>query len=124
MGLTIKQAAGRTQLSEHTLRYYDREGLMPLLKRSSSKIRDFSENDIAWIDLICCLKSSGMTLEEIKDFMNLCLRGLDTCEERRDMLMSHRKSILEQMKKLKASLNTIDYKIDHYKEIGIFHIDG
>lgn len=124
MGLTIKQAAGRTQLSEHTLRYYDREGLMPLLKRSPSKIRDFSENDIAWIDLICCLKNSGMPLEEIKDFMNLCLKGPDTCEERRAMLISHKKSILEQMEKLQGSLNTIDYKIDHYKEIGIFHIDG
>jgi len=124
MGFTIKQAANRTKLSEHTLRYYDREGLMPLLKRSPSRIRNYSENDIAWLGLICCLKDSGMPLEEIKEFMNLCLQGTDTCEERRSMLIKHRENILEQMDKLRNSLSIVDYKIDHYKEIGIFHIDG
>ncbi len=124
MGLTIKQAAGRTNLTAHTLRFYDREGLMPLLKRSPSKMRDYSENDIAWLGLICCLKDSGMPLEEIKEFMNLCLKGSDTCEERRVMLIKHKQNIQEQMEKLKNSLNIVDYKIDHYKEIGIFHIDG
>ena len=124
MGLSISQAARRTLLSEHTLRYYDREGLMPLLKRNASKIRDFSENDIAWLELICCLKTSGMSLEEIKNFMNLCLKGPDTCEARREMLQQHKKNVLNQMEKLQLSLETVDYKIEHYKEIGIFHIDG
>ncbi|MFL0252859.1 MerR family transcriptional regulator [Clostridium neuense] len=124
MKYTIKQVSKRTQLSEYTLRYYDREGLMPLLKRSKNGIRLYSENDICWIELICCLKNSGMSLVKIKEFMNLCLNGKESCEERKEMLEQHKKSILAQMEKLNKSLCTINYKLEHYKEIGIFHIDS
>lgn len=119
---TIKQAAEKTLLSEHTLRYYDREGLLPLLKRSDTGIRRFSENDIAWIGLICCLKNSGMSIERIKEFMTLCLNGDETCEERRELLLLHRENILKKMDELEKSLQTVDYKIEHYKEVGIFHL--
>lgn len=124
MKYTIKQVSEKIKLSEHTLRYYDREGLMPLLKRSSTGIRLYTENDVNWLELICCLKNSGMSLSEIKEFMNLCLQGEKTCEERKDILEHHKKDILNQIGYLKRSLNTINYKIDHYKEIGIFHIDS
>ncbi|QAA31970.1 MerR family transcriptional regulator [Clostridium manihotivorum] len=124
MSYTIKQVAERTNLSDHTLRYYDREGLMPLLKRSASGIRNYSENDICWIELINCLKNSGMSLGEIKEFMNLCLKGEETCEERKEILQKHKENILNQIERLNNSLGIIDYKLDHYKQIGIFHIDG
>lgn len=124
MKYTIKQVSEKIKLSEHTLRYYDREGLMPLLKRSSTGIRLYTENDVNWLELICCLKNSGMSLSEIKEFMNLCLQGEKTCEERKDILEHHKKDILNQIEYLKQSLNTINYKIDYYKEIGIFHIDS
>ncbi|WP_160671489.1 MerR family transcriptional regulator [Clostridium sp. C8-1-8] len=124
MNYTIKQVAQRTNLSDHTLRYYDREGLMPLLKRSASGIRNYSENDICWIELINCLKNSGMSLGEIKEFMNLCLKGEETCEERKEILQKHKENILSQIERLNNSLGIIDYKLDHYKQIGIFHIDG
>jgi DNA-binding transcriptional MerR regulator len=124
MNYTIKQVSQRTNLSDHTLRYYDREGLMPLLKRSASGIRNYSENDICWIELINCLKNSGMSLGEIKEFMNLCLKGEETCEERKEILQKHKENILSQIERLNNSLGIIDYKLDHYKQIGIFHIDG
>lgn len=124
MKYTIKQVSEKIKLSEHTLRYYDREGLMPLLKRSSTGIRLYTENDVNWLELICCLKNSGMSLSEIKEFMNLCLQGERTCEERKNILEHHKKDILNQIEYLKQSLNIISYKIDHYKEIGIFHIDS
>lgn len=124
MEYTIKQVSEKTGLSIHALRYYDKEGLLPLLKRSKSGIRMFSDNDIDWLGLICCLKNSGMSIENIKEFMNLCLQGNNTVEARKEMLLKHKAHILEQMKQLEASLNTINYKIDHYKEIGIFHIDS
>ena len=123
MSYTIKDAAIRTGLSEHTIRYYDKEGLLPLLKRTESGIRVFSENDLAWIELICCLKNSGMPIEKVKEFMNLCLKGSETCEERKAILLKHREHILEQMKQLEKSMSTVNYKIEHYKEIGVFHID-
>ncbi|WP_033166645.1 MerR family transcriptional regulator [Clostridium sp. KNHs205] len=121
---TIKQVSARTGLSIYTLRYYDKEGLLPLVKRTPTGIRKFSEDDISWIGLICCLKNSGMSIEKIKEFMNLCLKGEETVEPRKDILLLHKQHILEQMKELQNSLETVNYKIDHYKEIGIFHIDG
>ncbi|BCK00096.1 MerR family transcriptional regulator [Anaerocolumna chitinilytica] len=121
---TIKEVSERTGLSIYTLRYYDKEGLLPLVKRTPSGIRKFSDNDIAWLGLICCLKNSGMSIENIKEFMNLCLKGEETAEIRKDMLLLHKQHILQQMNELEKSLDTVNYKINHYKEIGIFHIDG
>lgn len=124
MFYSIKQAAARLGLTASTLRYYDKEGLLPALKRSESGTRTFSDTDIQWLELICCLKNSGMPIIEIKRFMDLCLQGEDTCEERRKVLEKHKEDILKQMKVLQNSLCIINYKIDHYKEIGIFHIDN
>lgn len=123
MTYTIKQVATRTGLTDHTLRYYDREGLIPQLKRSPSKQRLYTENDICWIELICCLKNSGMPLAQIKEFMNLCLQGEHSIEERKILLEAHKKSILAQMAFLNNSLDTINHKLENYKTIGIFHID-
>lgn len=124
MTYSIKQVAIRTGLTEHTLRYYDREGLIPQLMRTASKQRLYTEDDICWIELICCLKNSGMPLAQIKEFMNLCLQGEKTVEERKVLLEHHKQVILDQMDYLKKGLDTINYKLDHYKEIGIFHIDS
>ncbi len=123
MTYSIQQVAKKLGLSSSALRYYDKEGLLPALKRTESGIRTFSETDLDWLGLICCLKNSGMPILEIKQFMNLCLRGEDTCEERKEVLEKHRTEILKQMEVLKNSLGIVNYKIDHYKEIGIFHID-
>ncbi len=120
---TIKQISEKTKLTEHTIRYYDREGLIPFITRTQSGIRQFSEDDLEWINLICCLRNSGMPLQEIKEFMRLCLKGKDSIEERRELLIRHRTRIHEQMANLDNSLNIVNYKIEHYKEIGIFHID-
>lgn len=120
---SIKQVAEKTGLSDHTIRFYDREGLLPLLKRSESGIRRFSDNDIDWINLICCLKNSGMSIEKMKEFMILCLKGNETCEQRRELLLTHKSHIIKQMEELQKSLWTVDYKIEHYKEIGVFHLD-
>lgn len=123
MEYTIKQAAEITGLSAHTLRYYDREGLIPLLNRTPSGIRKYTDTDINWLQLICCLKRSGMSIEKIKEFMLLCLKGKTTCEARHQLLTEHRELILKQLKELKESLEIVDFKLAHYQEVGIFHID-
>ncbi|MDD2968261.1 MAG: MerR family transcriptional regulator [Lachnospiraceae bacterium] len=120
---TIRQIADKTNLTEHTIRYYDREGLIPFLARSKSGSRQFSEDDLEWIQLVCCLRNSGMPLQEIKEFMQMCLKGKESFEERKRLLIQHKEKILNDMKNLEKSLTTIQYKIDHYKELGIFHID-
>jgi DNA-binding transcriptional MerR regulator len=120
---TIKEISELTNLSDHTIRYYDREGLIPLLSRSPMGVRQFSEDDLEWLKLICCLKNSGMPIQKIKEFMLLCLSGPETLEERRKLLLDHKHYILDQMKNLEDSLNIVNHKIECYKEIGIFHID-
>lgn len=116
----IKEAAEHTGLTVSALRYYDKLGLMPQLVRDESNKRRFTEQDICWIELICCLKNSGMPLQQIREFMMLCMKE-DACEERRKILKKHREFILEQIEALKCSLCTVEYKLEHYKEIGVFH---
>lgn len=123
MEYTIKQVAEKTNLSIYTLRYYDKEGLLPFIKRNESGIRKFTDSDIQWINLICCLKNSGMSIEKIKEFMYCCLQGEDGVEDRKLMLEAHKKNIEEQIKQLNKSMEIVNYKLEHYKEIGIFHID-
>ena len=120
---TMKEICELTGLGEQTVRYYDREGLIPLLERTPNGVRTFSENDLEWLRLICCLKKSGMSLGKIKEFMHFCLGGQDTCEERKELLMEHRAGILKQIGELQDSLDVINYKIEHYKTVGVFHID-
>ncbi|MFC4099352.1 MerR family transcriptional regulator [Paenibacillus xanthanilyticus] len=124
MEYSIKQVSERLQLPTSTLRYYDKEGLMPLLKRTDYGTRQYSELDVCWLELVCCLKNSGMPLDDIKRFMMLCLEGSSTCEQRKEVLEKHKANILRQMEVLSRSLATINFKLDHYNEIGIFHIDG
>lgn len=123
MEYTIKEAAERTHLTASTLRYYDKEGLLPQLKRSMTGIRKYTDQDISWIGLICCLKNSGMSIIKIKEFMLFCLQGETACEERKKILEIQKTNIIDQMEQLNFSLEVINYKLDHYKEIGIFHID-
>ncbi|MHB8129225.1 MAG: MerR family transcriptional regulator [Mobilitalea sp.] len=118
MSYSIKQSAEKLGLTTSTLRYYDNEGLLPILKRTESGNRIFSDADLQWLELICCLKNSGMPIKEIKHFMQLCLQNEDTCIERKEVLEIHKDSILKQMEVLQNSLCIINYKIDHYKEIG------
>lgn len=123
MEYTIKQVSEMTGLSIYTLRYYDKEGLLPQIKRSEGGIRRFSQDDIEWIRLICCLRNSGMPLSQIQKFISLCLMGSQTVEQRRALLEEHRENIIRQLAQLQSSLDTVNYKIAHYKEVGIFHID-
>lgn len=123
MNYSIHQVAQKLGMTPSALRYYDKEGLLPTLKRTDSGIRTFGDTEIEWLGLICCLKNSGMAIQDIKHFMNLCLQGEYTCEERKEVLEKHKAEILARMEVLTKSLRTINYKIEHYKEIGIFHID-
>lgn len=123
MHYTMKETAEHLNIAQSTLRYYEKEGLLPFQKRTASGIRYYTQDDICWLELICCLKQSGMSIECIRRFMLCCLKGAEGCEERKKLLLQHKEYILQQMKELQSALCLIDYKLEHYKEIGIFHID-
>jgi DNA-binding transcriptional MerR regulator len=114
MKYTIKQAAEKVNLTVYTLRYYDKEGLLPFMERDNVGNRLFTENNVEWLEMICCLKNTGMSLRQIKQYIQLCMQGDATLEVRRQILMEHRQGVLDQIDELNRNLERIDYKIEHY----------
>lgn len=114
MEYTIKQVAEKMNLTAYTLRYYDKEGLLPFVVRDSSGNRLFTENDIEWLGLICCLKNTGMPIRQIKKFIQGALEGDHTLESRIEMLLAHRNDVLRQMEELNKNLEKINWKINYY----------
>jgi DNA-binding transcriptional MerR regulator len=114
MSYTINEVASKFGLSAHTIRYYDKEGLLPFIARNKSGNRIFTDDDLDWIKLICCLKDSGMPIKEIKTYCDLSLVGSRTSKDRKSMLLEHRKEIVRQIKQLEQNLQLIDTKIEFY----------
>lgn len=116
MRYTIGQVAKKLGLTAHTLRYYDKEGLLPFVKKGSSGARVFEDDDIDWLLILECLKATGMHLKDIKKYMDLCLAGDSTLEERLEMFKRQKIKIEEQMRQLNLYMEKIDFKISYYRE--------
>ena len=110
MYYTIGEAAQRMHLSAPTLRYYDKEGLLPFVDRSAGGARMFKESDFEWLRLIECLKSTGMPIRDIKQFIDWYMEGDTTLPQRRDMFYERRRAVEAQIEALQATLDMIDYK--------------
>ncbi len=111
---TINEAAKILDISVHTIRFYDKEGLLPFVTRNSTGNRQFNESDLELIKVICCLKNSGMPIKEIRQYIDLCMQGKDTAGARRQLMVDHRKAILKQIDDFKKNLNIVDLKIGFY----------
>ncbi len=116
MRYTIGQVAKKLGMTAHTLRYYDKEGLLPFVKKGSSGARVFEDDDIDWLLILECLKATGMQLKDIKRYMDLCLEGDSTLHERLAMFERQKIRIEEQMKQLSRYKEKIDFKIAYYNE--------
>lgn len=114
MNYSIKQVSEKTNLKAHVLRYYEREGLLPYVNRSESGIRRYSEDDLEWLGLICCLKNTGMSIKQIKDFVSLSVQGKETLKQRCEMLLEHRKSVENQIKEMQKHLQKVTHKIEYF----------
>jgi DNA-binding transcriptional MerR regulator len=111
MGYTVKMVAERTNLSPNTLRYYEKEGLLPSVKRTKSGIRHYSDEDLEWLGLICCLKNTGMSIKQIRDFVDLSLQGPETLKVRCEMLVAHKKSVEDHIVEMNRHLEKVTHKI-------------
>ena len=114
MGYSIAEVAEKTHLTAHTLRYYEKEGLLPFIDRSDSGNRDFKTKDLEWLELICCLKNTGMPIKKIKEYIELCLKGDNTIDVRRQIFIKHREDVIEQIAELHKNLDKINCKINYY----------
>lgn len=117
MKYTIKEAAERTKISAHVLRYYEKEGILPRVDRTRSGSRRYSESDLDLISLIICLKKTGMPLREIKTFVQLQNQGPDTLDRRCQILEEQKQSILRHIEEMKKSCEKVEHKLTVYKNL-------
>ena len=115
MQYSIGETARRTGISAATLRYYDKEGLLPFVTRTPGGARVFSDYDFRWLNLISCLKKAGMPLKDIRQYIEMTLQGEETMEARLEMFRVQRLQILQQMEDLQRTLNVVDYKCWYYE---------
>ena len=115
MFYTIGEMAQRLNVAPSTLRYYDKEGLLPFVERSSGGIRMFKDEDMEWLRVLGCLKKAGMSLKEIKSFIDWSRQGDATIGQRLDLIEKQRQSVLDQQKQLADTLLMLDYKRWYYQ---------
>ncbi len=115
MFYSIGEVAKMFNIPASTLRYYDREGLFPNVKRSSGGIRVFSDVEVETLKVIECLKSTGMQIKDIKLFLDWCLEGDTTLQKRRDMFYERKAIVEKQMQELHKTMEMIQYKCWYYE---------
>lgn len=112
---TVGETAKILNIAPSTLRFYDKEGLLPFVTRSKGGIRVFKEEDFNQFFIIDCLKKSGLTIKEIKQYIDMTLKGDETIEARLDMFEKQREKVIKQMDELKETLDVLEYKCRYYK---------
>ncbi|WP_233113863.1 MerR family transcriptional regulator [Aggregatibacter actinomycetemcomitans] len=116
MSYTTAQAAQKMGISAHTLRFYDKEGLLPNVGRDEHGNRRFTENDLQWLSLLQCLKNTGMSLKDIKRFAKCTTIGDSTIEERLALFENQTQNVKQQLSELKRYLSLLEYKVAFYQQ--------
>lgn len=125
MTYTVGEMAKLLGVPSSTLRYYDKEGLLPFVERSSGGIRVFKDEDFEWLQVIGCLKKSGMSIKDIKEYIALAMQGDSTIDERLQLFYRQREILKEQMRELQRTMDALDYKCWFYetaKEAGTVRV--
>lgn len=115
MFYTVGEMAKRLGVAASTLRYYDKEGLLPFVERSSSGIRMFKDADFEWLQVIECLKKTGMHLTDIRHFIELSMQGDDTIDERLSLIVQQKDAVQTQIAHLTQTLKTLEFKEWYYR---------
>ena len=115
--LTIQEVSEATGLSAHTLRYYERIGLIHPIEREENTRRLYTEDDIGWIDFLLKLRATGMSIKEMQTYAELQRQGDETLPQRVEMLKSLRDNVEARMSELNEHLKLICYKIEIYEQI-------
>lgn len=115
MKFSISEVAKKMNLSVSTIRYYDKEGLLPFIERTESGYRIFLESDVKMLEIIECLKHTGMSIKDIKAFSNWVKDGDYSLEQRYEMFLERKKVVEAQIQELQKSLDLINHKCWYYK---------
>lgn len=114
--MTITEVAQKYGLTADTLRYYERIGLLPDVRRTPGGVRDYSEEDCRWVEYIKCMRSAGISVETLIEYVKLFHQGEETIAERKKLLLEQREQILARINELNDALAKLDWKLDGYEE--------
>lgn len=115
MVYTVGEMAKLLGVTASTLRYYDKEGLLPFVERSSGGIRMFRESDIEWLRVIECMKKAGMSIKDIRQYIELALKGDDTIELRLMMFRRQKEVLQQKMAEMQHTMAMVEYKCWYYE---------
>ena len=113
---TIQEVRKKTGLTAHTLRYYEKEGLLSGVERTQGGFRQYTDEDLERLGLICCLKNTGMSIQEIARFVQLTHEGDHTLKERVELLREHRERVLGRMEEMQKHLDKVTWKLNFFSE--------
>ena len=114
--MTIKEVCERYDITPDTLRYYERVGVIPEVNRTKSGIRDFTEEDIKWVENAVCMRSAGVPVEMLIEYVKLFQEGDSTITARRNLLIEARAKVQKNLDKYQATIDRLNYKISRYEE--------
>ena len=115
--MLIAEVSAKYDLSADTLRYYERIGLIPVVHRNKSGIRDYTEDDCRWVEFIKCMRAAGLPIEVLIDYVSMFQQGDSTIAERKELLIEQRRKLVEKLEAMKETINHLDYKIKRYDDL-------
>ncbi len=114
--MTISEMSEKYEVSQDTLRYYERIGLIPPVNRNSRGIRDYAEEDCRWVEFIKCMRGAGLPIEALMEYMALIRQGDETIRARKKLLIDQRRQLQARLEEMKKTLERLDHKIEHYEQ--------
>lgn len=113
--MTIKEVSQKYNISQDTLRYYERVGMIPSVTRTSGGIRSYQEADLQWVELALCMRSAGLPVEAMIEYVKLYQEGDSTIPARLQLLIEQREVLIGQRKQIDATLDRLNHKIERYE---------
>ncbi|XCP85949.1 MerR family transcriptional regulator [Roseburia hominis] len=114
--MTISEVSRKYGITQDTLRYYERVGVIPPVHRMASGLRDYTEEDCGWVELVKCMRSAGLSVEVLTEYVKLSRKGDSTIPDRLKLLVEQRKQLAAQLEVIRESMERLDYKISRYED--------
>lgn len=114
--MMIAEVSQKYDITADTLRYYERVGLIPPVNRSASGIRNYTEEDCNWVGFIKCMRSAGLSIEVLVEYVTMFQQGNSTIKARKELLIEQRRQLIKRINEMKQTLERLDKKIDGYEE--------
>lgn len=113
--MTIKEVSEKFGISQDTLRYYERVGMIPHVTRTAGGIRNYQESDLGWVEMALCMRSAGLPIEAMIEYVRLFQEGDETIPARLQLLLDQRETLIEQKAQIDSTLKRLNYKISRYE---------